>query len=132
MQHIHYAKSKSYATLRLEDPNFVPPNTANASSLLTQSGKRQRDGETGGDRPPKREKGDGSDEEMEIEEDEESQQKDTSTSYSDIIVLLHNIQFPSAAASISSPQVHQPSARLLCQNLPQEVTDDVLSVLFQQ
>jgi len=29
-------------------------------------------------------------------------------------------------------QVQQPSARLLCTNLPQEVTDDVLSVLFQQ
>lgn len=29
-------------------------------------------------------------------------------------------------------QVQQPSLRLLCTNLPQEVTDDVLSVLFQQ
>lgn len=28
--------------------------------------------------------------------------------------------------------IQQPSARLLCTNLPQEVTDDVLSVLFQQ
>lgn len=31
------------------------------------------------------------------------------------------------------PEVAQlPSHRLLCTNLPQEVTDDVLSVLFQQ
>ena len=30
------------------------------------------------------------------------------------------------------PVVQQPSARLLCTNLPQEVTDNVLSVLFQQ
>jgi hypothetical protein len=30
------------------------------------------------------------------------------------------------------PPVQQPSTRLLCTNLPQEVTDDVLSVLFQQ
>jgi len=30
------------------------------------------------------------------------------------------------------PPTQQVSARLLCTNLPQEVTDDVLSVLFQQ
>src|SRR5882762_2584970 len=30
------------------------------------------------------------------------------------------------------PASEQPSARLLCTNLPQEVTNDVLSVLFQQ
>lgn len=29
-------------------------------------------------------------------------------------------------------QVLMPTPRLLCTNLPQEVTDDVLSVLFQQ
>ncbi len=89
MQHINYAKSKSYATLRVEDPNFVPPNTANASSLLT---KRQRDGDVAGDRPKKREKGDGSDEEMEIDEDDEK--KDTSTSYRSLIRYLSQYTIP--------------------------------------
>jgi len=83
MQHIHYAKSKSYATHRVEDPNFVPPSTANASSLST---KRQRDGDVVGDRPKKREKADESDEEMEIDEDDEKQ--DTSTSHRSLIRYL--------------------------------------------
>ena len=41
--------------------------------------------------------------------------------------------FDKAAAPSSVPaQVQQPSLRLLCTNLPQVVTNDVLSVLFQQ
>jgi hypothetical protein len=41
--------------------------------------------------------------------------------------------FEKAAAPSSVPaQVQQPSLRLLCTNLPQVVTNDVLSVLFQQ
>src|ERR1700676_1874550 len=32
LQHIDYAKSKSYATLKREDPLFVPPNSAHAHS----------------------------------------------------------------------------------------------------
>jgi U2 small nuclear ribonucleoprotein B'' len=128
MQHIHYAKSKSYATHRVEDPTFVPPSTANASSLST---KRQRDGDVVGDRPKKREKADGSDEEMEIDEDDEKQ--DTSTSYRHLKACASWYTILSAAAPTSVPSPdYQPTPRLLCQNLPQEVTDDVLSVLFQQ
>ncbi|KDR83794.1 hypothetical protein GALMADRAFT_236179 [Galerina marginata CBS 339.88] len=115
--HIDYAKSKSYATLRVEDPDFVPPTAANASAIVTQNGKRQRDTDAGdSERQAKREKADDSDEEMEIDDEEETPaKKDTS------------------AVPISVPtQVQQPSLRLLCTNLPQEVTDDVLSVLFQQ
>ena len=75
-KHVNYAKSKSYATLQREDPNFVPPTAANASSLVTQSGKRSRDGDTGdSERHSKREKADDSDEEMEIDDDEEAPQK---------------------------------------------------------
>lgn len=37
-----------------------------------------------------------------------------------------------AALPIVPSHVQQPTARLLCQNLPQEVTDNVLSVLFQE
>ncbi|KAF8192550.1 hypothetical protein BJ912DRAFT_264950 [Pholiota molesta] len=115
--HIDYAKSKSYATLRSEDPDFVPPTAANASNLLQQNGKRQRDGDSGeSERQAKREKSDDSDEEMEIDDEEETLQKqDTSI----------------APTSVPAP-VQSPSSRLLCTNLPQEVTDDVLSVLFQQ
>jgi len=74
-QHIDYAKTKSFATLRNEDPNFVPPSAANASALITQSGKRPRDNESDADRQFKREKADDSDEEMEIDDEEESPQK---------------------------------------------------------
>lgn len=95
----------------------MPPTAANASSLLTQNGKRQRDGDGGdSERQSKREKADDSDEEMEIDDEEETPQKNDT--------LVPPTSVPS--------QVQQPTARLLCQNLPQEVTDDVLSVLFQQ
>ena len=73
---VNYAKSKSYSTLQREDPNFVPPTAANASSLVTQNGKRSRDGDAGdSERDSKREKVDDSDEEMEIDDDEETPQK---------------------------------------------------------
>jgi len=122
--HIDYAKSKSYATLKREDPLFVPPNSAHAHSSATQNGritisdKRERDDDTEDDeRQAKREKADEDDEEeMEIDEDEESVQPSTSALTSDSV----------------PPASEQPSARLLCTNLPQEVTNDVLSVLFQQ
>ncbi|PPQ79560.1 hypothetical protein CVT25_003442 [Psilocybe cyanescens] len=114
--HIDYAKSKSYATLRAEDPEFVPPTSVNASAVLTQNGKRQRDGESESDRQAKREKADDSDEEMEIDDEEETPQKNNS------------LAVPTSVPT----EVQQPSSRLLCTNLPQEVTDDVLSVLFQQ
>jgi len=121
---ITYAKSKSYATSRREDPKFVPPTSVHARPEVSQIGKltvssadkRQRDDDTTDDHPTaKREKPqeDGSDEEMEIDEDEE------------------NVQNVKPLATMPAP-VQQPSARLLCTNLPQEVTDDVLSVLFQQ
>ncbi|KXN83677.1 U2 small nuclear ribonucleoprotein B'' [Leucoagaricus sp. SymC.cos] len=120
---IDYAKSKSYATLRREDPNFVPPSSVHANPRLSgqqrqTNGKRPRDGDlVDGERNAKREKSDDSDEEMEIEDDDDSgaQNKTSSTT-----------------PSTMPQQVSMPTARLLCTNLPQEVTDDVLSVLFQQ
>ncbi|KAI0306886.1 hypothetical protein B0F90DRAFT_1665254 [Multifurca ochricompacta] len=83
--HISYAKSKSYATLRREDPNFISPNLANASSA-----KRVRDAAEESEVRTKREK----------VADEDAQA--------------------------------QPSNKLHCSNLPQEVTNGVLAVLFQQ
>ncbi|KAI0677069.1 RNA-binding domain-containing protein [Trametes maxima] len=123
LQHIEYAKTKSYATLRREDPNFVPPTSIHVKNApngraLNGSGaeKRQRDDRMDEDgREFKREKTNDSDddgEEMEIEDDDDSPKQPS------------NGQVPAAA--------QQPSARLMCLNLPQEVTDDVLSVLFQQ
>ncbi|KAK7061674.1 spliceosomal protein [Favolaschia claudopus] len=114
---ITYAKSKSYATSRREDSSFVPPTSANASALLMQKGradkKRQRDEEVAdGERKAKRDKGDDDDdEEMEIDDEEDAQQN---------------------ASAAGEVPVAGPTARLLCTNLPQEVSDGVLSVLFQQ
>ncbi|TEB30213.1 RNA-binding domain-containing protein [Coprinellus micaceus] len=116
--HIAYAKTKSHATLSREDPDFVPPNAANASSIV-QNGKRLREEDGVDGRQAKREKSsdDDSDEEMEIEDDEDDAPPKQETL--------------STPTSIPQP-VQQPSPRLLCTNLPQEVTNDVLSVLFQQ
>ncbi|KAH7908495.1 hypothetical protein BJ138DRAFT_1174154 [Hygrophoropsis aurantiaca] len=119
---INYAKSKSYATSRREDPNFVPPTSIHARQNAPPTGKitistidkRQRDEDTADGQPqPKRERSEeeDSDEEMEIDDDEETGQQ--------------------ARTSACMPSI-QLSARLMCTNLPQEVTDDVLSVLFQQ
>ncbi|KAI0772063.1 RNA-binding domain-containing protein [Trametes elegans] len=121
--HIEYAKTKSYATLRREDPNFVPPtaiHTQNAQGARPNGAaaeKRQRDDRMDEDvRDSKRERTADSDdgEEMEIEDDEDGAKS----------AAPANGQVPAAS--------QQPSARLMCLNLPQEVTDDVLAVLFQQ
>lgn len=78
-QRISYAKTKSYATLRKDDPNFIEPNSVHAGSVndlgskfangVTLSEKRPREDDTMAGRESKREKADESDEEMEIEED---------------------------------------------------------------
>ena len=85
IQHISYAKSKSYATMRREDPTFVPPTSIHAKDTIARLGngalagaeKRQRDDRMDEDeREPKREKtadeDDDDGEEMEIEDDEDS------------------------------------------------------------
>ncbi|KAL0949772.1 hypothetical protein HGRIS_009811 [Hohenbuehelia grisea] len=115
--HIDYAKTKSWATSKREDPDFVPPTSVHANGLVRTNGrpdekKRPRDGDEADDRKSKREKADDDDEEMEIDEDDED-------------------NAPSTSNTVPT-SIQQPSARLLCTNLPQEVTDDVLSVLFQQ
>jgi hypothetical protein len=65
LQCISYAKTKSHATLRREDPNFIPPNLSQASSA-----KRLRDAEESNVRA-KRERVDDDDEEMDIDDEEE-------------------------------------------------------------
>lgn len=82
MQRITYAKSKSYATSRREDPNFVAPTSVHANPDLAMlakvtvstTDKRRRDEELADGQPKsKREKSedDSDGEEMEIDEDEE-------------------------------------------------------------
>ncbi|KAI0298823.1 RNA-binding domain-containing protein [Russula brevipes] len=102
---ISYAKSKSHATLRREDPNFIPPNFAHASSA-----KRVREAEDSDVRAKREKVADEDDEEMDIDDDDEAGPPAPNTS---------NTQ-------------SQPSNKLLCSNLPQEVTNGVLAVLFQQ
>ncbi|KAI0036787.1 hypothetical protein K488DRAFT_40537 [Vararia minispora EC-137] len=105
---IQYAKSKSYATLKREDPNFVP-STAPAAINRT---KRPHDDSADGPARAKREKADDDDgEEMELDdEDEEQSTPKTST---------------------LSTEQEKPSHRLLCTNLPIDATDLAVSQLFQ-
>jgi len=113
---ISYAKTRSYATLRREDPNFIPPNAVNASPLAMQmqASKRPREetAKGGAERQAKRGRSEEDEEEMEIDEDEESGK-------------------PASPPPVPA-QVQRPSARLMCTNLPQEITEDMLAVLFQQ
>lgn len=77
-QHIDYAKTKSWATLRREDPSFVPPTSANASKLVNgRNEKRQRDEEMeDAERRTKKDKPEEDDDEMEIDDDEETGSQD--------------------------------------------------------
>jgi len=102
---ISYAKSKSYATLRREDPNFIPPSFAHAASA-----KRVRETEESNVRSKREKAADADDEEMDIEDDDETGPPTSTTSNAQV----------------------QPSNKLQCSNLPQEVTNGVLAVLFQQ
>ncbi|OCH92203.1 RNA-binding domain-containing protein [Obba rivulosa] len=120
--HIEYAKTRSYATLQREDPNFVPPTTVHAQHTSGLNGrlangsaeKRPREDRMDEDAPgAKREKVDADEEEMEIEDDDDAARQNVN-------------------AGVIPTTVQHMSARLLCTNLPQEVTVDVLSVLFQQ
>ncbi|KAH7105403.1 RNA-binding domain-containing protein [Auriculariales sp. MPI-PUGE-AT-0066] len=127
--HIEYARNSSHATIRQQNPNFISPalakNKAAASAKATgtaTSSKRQRedDDATAAEREPKRERPaqperDADDDEMEIEEEEEPKPP-----------------LANGAASASTTIQRPPSATLLVTNLPQEINEDMLSVLFQQ
>ncbi|KAN0128590.1 spliceosomal protein [Lactarius tabidus] len=106
---ISYAKTKSHATLRRDDPNFVPPNFAHASSA-----KRVREAEESELRSKRERAGDEDGEEMDIDDDDEA---DPAPSTSNSMYILTQAQ---------------PSNKLSCSNLPQEITNGVLAMLFQQ
>ena len=77
-QHIEYAKSKSYATLQKEDPNFVHPSlsqtapAANFANGVSAEKRTREDDDAENERERKREKSgnDAEEDEMEIEEEE--------------------------------------------------------------
>ncbi|KAH9983208.1 RNA-binding domain-containing protein [Russula compacta] len=128
-QRISYAKSKSHATLRREDPNFIPPNFAHASSA-----KRVREAEEPNVRTKREKVADDDDEEMDIDDDDDEAgppEPTTSNSTSCISVFDYGTMFTSSCSTAHLAQV-QPSNKLQCSNLPQEVTNGVLAVLFQQ
>src|SRR6266849_4688764 len=122
---------KSYATLRCEDPNFIPPNLSHASSA-----KRLREAEESNVRA-KRERVEEDDEEMDIDDDDDDEgghsapTTSNSTSVLTYAVFNYSTIFTPSCSTIHLAQV-QPSNRLHCSNLPQEVTNGVLAVLFQQ
>jgi U2 small nuclear ribonucleoprotein B'' len=139
---VQYAKSKSYATLKREDPSFIPPTAPVASDRA----KRQREDGMGGIAPPtKREKPIDEDEgeEMELDDDDEDNGPSVSSTSSctynvwlNIILLCSQSTAPAGAAPASttkskSSKKEKPSHRLLCTNLPQDATDYTLSSLFQ-
>jgi len=139
--HIEYAQKQSHATLRMIDPNFVSPafsavgststaafakmNNGMSKVTVSQAENEQRkrsrgdtgsnrmdeDGEGGNERERKKGKEDADADDMDMDEDEEDD----------------------AGGEVNeAPNQRPPSAVLFCQNLPVEVTDDVLGVLFQQ
>ncbi|KDQ17346.1 hypothetical protein BOTBODRAFT_30171 [Botryobasidium botryosum FD-172 SS1] len=142
--HIEYARTQSHATLRMVDPSFVSPafsavgasatafakmNNGMSKVTVSQAENEQRkrsrgdagssrmdeDGEGGNERERKRGRDDADADDMDMDEDDEDEAGGGSNQ-----------------AFSAVPDQRPPSAVLFCQNLPVEVTDDVLGVLFQQ
>ena len=84
----------------------------------------------------KRERVEEEDEEMDIDDDDDeggpsAPTTSNSTSVLSYAVFNYSTVFTPSCSTIHLAQV-QPSNRLHCSNLPQEVTNGVLAVLFQQ
>jgi U2 small nuclear ribonucleoprotein B'' len=154
VQQIEYARTPSHATLRHQDPNFVPPklNQAMNAKKIKATGKvtvshaendqrkREREDDSAAGRPEGKKRREAEGDDMEVDEDDEGASKGmsltgvTRTPHPRIFSL---IVFRAATSNAqTAPPIPSvpllPSAILLCQNLPAEVTDDVLAVLFQQ
>src|ERR1700761_6451813 len=137
-QRIEYAKTKSYATLKRENPDFVPPSVLKAQSHpapASMLAKRNREGDFRSGSSKKRNingvgAGAGAmddDEEMEIEQDEDEEKPN----HTNGAMTTNGVPPPPPISTSNLPAPH-PTPNLLCSNLPVEVTDDVLAVLFQQ
>ena len=121
-QRIDYAKSKSYATLRREDPSFVPPTAANATSFVTQNSKRQRDDDAqNGERHAKREKAEEDEEEMEIDDEEEAAQHNDN-SCTCCVILNVDVIFASRLYSTSHCACAVICTAIICTSVMQQPT----------
>ena len=133
-QRIDYAKSKSYASLQREDPSFVPPTAANASSFVTQNAKRQRGDEAeDGERHAKREKAEEDEEEMEIDDEEEATQHDNIKPCTSTVIL--NAHFITAsrlyfASNCVSSSIHTATICAAVMHKPTRRSDGCRSFRF--
>jgi U2 small nuclear ribonucleoprotein B'' len=122
-QRIEYAKTKSYAALKREDPEYVPPSVLKLQSNPPPASmlKRRRDEDTffNDAKDAKKRNVNGKDgDEMEMDDEEEQASSSKATG--------------SGSAVQTNGPSSSPTAALVCTNLPLEVSDDVLAVLFQQ
>ncbi|KAG8697185.1 hypothetical protein FRC08_006687 [Ceratobasidium sp. 394] len=112
---IEYAKTRSHATRKVEEPGWDPLTEAKAKALglgsrLGSGTKRERGDEATG-HAAKRGRGEDG-EEMDMDDDQETT--------------------PSNAAAQARGASSTASSRLLCTNLPPEITQEALQPLFQQ
>ena len=96
---------------------FVAPKSANASALLYQNTKRQRDEENvDGERNAKREKSEEKDDEMEIDDEDDTAQANKPSNTNSCTSYCS--QFNMLSFTIVTKCKSQPLSRLLC-NIPQ-------------
>ncbi|KZV72129.1 RNA-binding domain-containing protein [Peniophora sp. CONT] len=117
---IQYAKSKSHATLKREDPDFIPPTAPGAANRPKRDREEDVDGGAGRAKREKPAEDDSEGEEMELDDDED-EAPSTSCTYPH----LRETNFIVKAVK------EKPSHRLLCSNLPLEATDPAVSSMFQ-
>jgi len=121
--HIEYAKSQSHATLKLENPDFVPPKLLKISNDQAASSSKVTVSHAQAENDKKR----GRDEEM-ADGEAQKKQKDTGDEDMEVDDEPTEAAEPAPVTNVSNTA----SSTLRCENLPAEVTDDVLGVLFQQ
>lgn len=126
VQHFSYAKTKSYATSRREDPEFVPPTSLHARPDVARIGKvtvssldkRQRTEDLEEDQPQaKRDKSqDDSDdgEEMEIEDDDEKEQQNQGSGMSSAWIYFVGELFYDLSTKLLPPAQYSAQLRPCC------------------
>lgn len=128
----------------LETLNGKKATKATAGSKVTVSHAendqkkrgRDEDMEVAGALPEGKKRRDADADDMEMDEDDDDEEVSPPSaspvfaSIDSAVIFILNIETNGLAPTGSQPRL--PSALLLCENLPIEVTDDVLAVLFQQ
>ncbi|KAF8307955.1 RNA-binding domain-containing protein [Clavulina sp. PMI_390] len=112
---IEYAKSQSHATLRLQDPNFVAPKLNQSTAPRNTSGVASSSKVT-----------------MSHAENDERKRARDAEDDDDEGPGGKKRRSDEAMDMDEDAEPVKPSAVLYCENLPAEVTEDVLAVLFQQ